>query len=306
MKLSIYHPLLLLIVIIWGFNIVGLRYLVLNLPPMTMTSLRIFTAGFTILLFLLIQRRKIRLTSTQLINISVISLFGVVGHHSLLALGLHQTSASNTGVILGLLPLIVSLLSIFFLQVRFTWSKLIGFVLGFMGVVFIIVQNPANLSVQLGDVYIFLCVLSQGVSFILLKKAMYSLPPAIVTGWMFFLGSFGLFLISLFLEPQGLSHLFIKNGTVWSIFFTSAIVATASGHFLYNKAMQKIGSADAAIFINFSPFFTLLGSSFLLGETIHWSQIVGFLCVVMGVFLGIGLFDRSREKEKAPSQTIRA
>lgn len=301
MKLSIYHLLLLFIVMVWGINVVAIKYLVHIFPPLTMTSLRIFVAGTSILLFLYCRQKSILLSIPQFIQIAVISIFGVIGHHAFLAAGIHQTTASNAGIIMGLIPLVTSLCSILFLNVRLSGMKCTGFLIGFLGVIFIVLKNPESVSIQLGDLYIFLCVVSQGISFILLKKAMQTLSAAIVTGWMFTLGSFGLFVIGLLQEPTGITQLYTTNLTAWSVFLTSAIISTAMGHLLYNRTMHKIGSIDSAIFINLAPFFTLVSSSFLLDETIYWTQIVGFICVMAGVLLGIGFTKKKAHTSCTPA-----
>lgn len=96
------------------------------------------------------------------------------------------------------------------------------------------------------------------------------------------------------MEPDGLLSLANGTGSLWMIFLASAVLATALGHMIYNKAIQQIGAAESAIFINLNPLFSLLGAYLFLGESISLSQILGFSLIVLGVILGSGMLDESR------------
>ncbi|WP_257723006.1 DMT family transporter [Anoxybacillus sp. B2M1] len=50
--------------------------------------------------------------------------------------------------------------------------------------------------------------------------------------------------------------------------------------------------AEAAIFINLSPFFSLVASSLFLGETVQMVQWLGFLLVVIGVLFASGALEQ--------------
>lgn len=88
-----------------------------------------------------------------------------------MSLGLANTSASNGGLILGLGPLLTTLMAILFLGTRMTWFNMTGIVLGLSGVAFIVTHGSSGMSgVSIGDVYVFLAILAQAISFILIKK----------------------------------------------------------------------------------------------------------------------------------------
>jgi drug/metabolite transporter (DMT)-like permease len=286
------YLLLLLIMMIWGFNVIAIKILVEYFEPVTITSFRILTAGFVVMIFLGVKKEFRKVTSNQFVYITIGALTGILGHHFFLASGLTLTTASNTGLILGLVPLMTSLFAILFLGNRLTLLRLLGIFLGLVGVSFIVLNGAGNLgSISIGDVYIFCCVISQAISFIYIKKATLTMDSRLLTGWMQLLGAIFLFIVSFQLEPNGISSL--SNGTlwVWGVFFASAILATGIGHMLYNKAIHQLGAGESAIFINLTPFFSLTGSYFFLGETIVLAQLLGFVFIVAGVVLGTGALE---------------
>ncbi|WP_060788619.1 DMT family transporter [Geobacillus zalihae] len=290
MKRSFIYVLLVGIMVAWGLNVTALKILVDHFAPVTLTALRIFTAGVVVLLFLWGSGQLRKVSWNEAKQIGVAALFSVVAHHFFLSVGLTRTTAANAGLILGLVPLVTSLLAMMFLRHRLTVFRLLGIASGFCGVVFVVANGDGGLGhLSVGDVYVFLAVLAQAISFIMIKKA--TVEARVMTGWMLVFGSVWLFVLSLVLEPGGVSSL--KDGTpsLWMIFLASAVVATALGHMFYNQAVQHLGPAESAVFINLNPLFSLLGAYWFLDETISLGQLAGFLFIVAGVVLGSGGLD---------------
>lgn len=298
---STYYVLLLGVMVPWGLNVIALKILVGRFEPLTVTSFRVFTAGLVVLFIQWLRNELTRLSLKEMLFICFVALFNVVGHHYTLALGLTRTTASNAGIILALVPLVTSILAVLFLKERFTLLRFFGFILGFAGVVLIVLRSSHALGqFSLGDVYIFLAVVTQAISFILIKKSDTRLHAGVLTGWMLVIGAGVIFLISLYSEPQGLISL--SNGTWsdWLIFFASAVIATGFGHMTYNIVLQKIGPSESAIFLNLTPFFSLLGAALFLGESIGWIQMLGVILIVTGVLFGTGIL-QMKIKEHASS-----
>ncbi|MGC4377651.1 DMT family transporter [Fictibacillus sp. Mic-4] len=291
------------IMIAWGFNVIMTKLLVAEFAPVTMTSFRILTAAASVFIVLFLLKKVRWLTKKEFLYVFISALFNVVGHHYFLSIGLSKTSASNGGLILGMGPLLTTILAILFLGSIVTVTRALGIVLGLTGVAFIVLEGNGSIhGVSIGDLYVFFAILSQAASFILIKKISKTLDPRLMTGYMLLIGSVILFAISAFLEPNGLQTMTKGSPSIWAVFFTSAIVATALGHMLYNYAIGKVGAAEASIFINLNPFFALIGAVLFLGEKIKMAQIVGFLFILFGVILGSGAFEELKRHSKRKHQ----
>jgi drug/metabolite transporter (DMT)-like permease len=286
----------------WGFNVIGTKILVVTFPPLTLTAFRIFTAGISVFIILSFLK-QVRLPSKrEFYFIFVGSIFNVFGHQSFLSIGLKETSATNGGLILGLSPLLTTLLAIFLLGTRITLLKVTGIISGLIGVSLILLKDGGSLSeVALGDIYVFVSILSIAISFILIKKAATTLDPKLMTGYMLVIGSFMLFILSLFMEPNGLQGMTNGSPSIWLLFFASAVISTALGHMFYNYAIGKVGAAETAIFTNLSPFFAVVGAVLFLNESLAFAQVLGFLFIIAGVMLGSGAIDeiiRNRKRRQ--------
>ncbi|MBS8266813.1 DMT family transporter [Mesobacillus boroniphilus] len=280
------------VMFLWGMNVTALKIIVGNFPPITITSLRVFTAGVSVFIILFFIK-KVRLPSRkEWLYIIGGGILNVTGHHLFLGIGLKETSAVNGGLILGLGPLLTALMAILFLGRNLTFVRTLGFIFGGIGVTLTVLAGSTGLSgMSIGDFYVFLSIFSQAISFIIISKAAKTLDPRLLTGYMLVFGSILLFFIGLWKEPDGLTSLGNGSLGLWSIFFASAIFATAVGHMLYNYAIGKAGPAEASIFLNLNTFLSILFAAIFLGENITSSHLLGLIFIVSGVIFGSGALE---------------
>ncbi|MBY0223161.1 DMT family transporter [Sporosarcina aquimarina] len=280
---------LILVMFIWGVNVSALKFLVNYFSPITITSIRILTASSLVFIILFILK-IIRLPrKKEWLYVFGGAITSVAAHHYFLSEGLTKTSAANGGLILGLGPLLTAVLSVLILKEKVTMIRFVGFLFGGIGVSVIVLAGSKTLGeISIGDIEIFVAIVSQAFSFILIKKASETMDPRLLTGYMFFIGSLILLLIALVKEPNGFSELSKGNASVWLIFLFSALLATAVGHMIYNSAIEKIGAARSSIFLNLNTFFSLIGAGLFLGEAILLVHFVGLTFIIAGVLLGSG------------------
>lgn len=286
------YMVLFVLMIIWGFNVSILKIVVENIAPITVTSFRIFTAAITVFLILGYKRRIRWPYKKEWVYILTGSCLSVIFHHYLLADGLTKTSATNAGLILGMGPLLTALLSMLFFKKRPTPIAALGFILGGIGVSVIVLFGSGRLqSINLGDLEIFLCILSQAGSFILINKATKTMDSILLTGYMLLIGSFVLFVISTGVEPGGIETLISAKPILWIAFILSGVLATGVGMTVYNYTIGQVGAAEASIFLNLSTFFSVVGASLLINETIVPAHFIGLLLIISAVLLGSGTLE---------------
>ncbi|HHY21696.1 MAG TPA: DMT family transporter [Bacilli bacterium] len=301
-KLLIYFSLV-LVMFFWGMNVIALKVLVTSFPPIMLTAFRVFIAGVLVTVVVLFKNEIRRLTRREWGYLLLSSLFGIIGHHIFLTYGLVNTTASNSSIILALLPLTTALLARVLLGEQLSRSRFLGIILGFIGVMFIVLQGELQLGKQaLGDFYIFLCMLFQGLSFITIKNLSNTLNSRQLTAMMLIIGSIAMFFISLFVEASPLQAMMSGTSFAWLLLIGSAVLATAVGQMIYNRSIHQLGASEAAVFINLAPFFGLIGSVVFLGEEISWKQMAGFIFIVIGVILGAGVLDKRIRRRKKLKQ----
>jgi drug/metabolite transporter (DMT)-like permease len=286
------YIILILVMMAWGMNVSAVKMIVEHFPPITINSLRVFAAGIVVFILLGMMKKIRKPTKEEYLFIFFGGLLNVTCHHLFLSLGLARTSAVNSGLILGMGPMLTALLAILFVGKRLTFIKGLGFILGGIGIMLTVLGGGKGLSgMNLGDFFIFISILTQAGSFIIISKAAKSMDPRLLTGYMLIFGSTVSMLIGFWQEPEGLGSLGSGNALLWLLFAGSAVIATAAGHMLYNFAVGMVGPAETSIFLNLSTFFSLLGAALFLGETITIAHLLGLVFIIGGVVLGSGALE---------------
>ena len=299
MQKHILYGILLFVMMAWGLNIVAIKILVQNFPPFTITGLRILAAGLVIFVFLYVKKDLQKMNLHEFGYVALSALTGILGHQALLSIGLVNTSATNGASILALIPLVTNLLAVLFLKARMTILKICGVLFGMIGIYFILVLGGGSFTeLSSGDLFVFLSVIAQALSFIFIRKASYTLNPKTITCYAPLMGAGFLVMLSFAVEGQSIHQVGAAPSYVWWVFIASAIISTGIGNLCYNFAISQLGAGETAIFLNLSPFFSLVGSVLFLNEAFKWIQLVGFILIVIGVLLGTELFERKPRVER--------
>jgi len=298
------YGIMILTMFLWGSNVSLLKLLVFDIPPLVMQGTRIFLAGITLFLILIVMKKKIIYKEMPWKFVLLATLLGVIAHHSLLATGIEQTTAVKTSLILGLAPLITAIIAVATRATSLTRLRFTGFVVGFLGIIIAVVDDvTAVTAFVVGDVYVLASIVVQAFSFFVIRRITLTIPPLVLTAYMLTIGSSVMMLYNLVVTPASFAAFANLDLKLWAVFLFSAILATAVGHSLYNSMIKRLGAAETAIFTNLSTIFALIGAVVILGEEMHLSQIFGCMLIIAGVLIGTGGLEewiKKRRQHHAP------
>lgn len=297
-KIKIYS-ILILVMAIWGGTLISVKILVTQYNPFTLTAARISIAAITLFL-LLYFLKKIRLPNkAEWPWIVAASFLGVIFHHLLLSTGLTYTTGVKSSIISGFSPLLTAILAIIFGFNEFKILRLIGFVLGAIGII-IAVSSGQTLewSITIGDVLIFISFLSQAFSFLVIRKISSSMNGVLLTCYMMIIGGIVLSIIATIIAPRTWIAIFDISNPYIFLLIGTAIFAITFGHTIYNYAITKIGASETAIIGNFNVMFAMLFSALLLNENLHFNHLIGITLIIVGVLFGTGAVEEILYKRK--------
>jgi drug/metabolite transporter (DMT)-like permease len=178
---------LLAAVLIWGTSFVAGKLAYTDIGPVLLAFFR-FSVAFLVLLPALIRYRHIR--SLPLIPIALIGFMGVTLFYSLQNVGLYYTSAANTGLIQGSIPVFTLLFSVYLLGERFTWLRSLGVLLSVLGVVMIVLitgNDHGGTNPLLGNILVLLSAAAWAFYTVKSKPLLKKIPQQVlVAASMFF------------------------------------------------------------------------------------------------------------------------
>lgn len=248
-----------------------------TVPPMIFGTWRslIVVIGLFMINFFLNKDRKIVIKKSDQNYLLVSGILGALAVTTVFY-GQNLTTAINTGFLLCLTPFFVILLAPFMVGEQLTKRHLLSLALMIVGAYFIL--TGGQLVLFIGDILIVLTALSNAFSDILTRKALFRVPTvdaAYLKNLIVMVLLFLILLIQGFTIPS-IDQLFwiVLSGLILVGFWVS----------LFN-AMKEIGASKTALYSNLSPILVVIGSFFLLGESVTLIKLVGGAAILLGAYL---------------------
>jgi drug/metabolite transporter (DMT)-like permease len=219
-------------------------------------------------------------------NLGKIFVLGVLGmaiYQSLAYYAAARTSATNMGIILSLMPLMVLAMSIISLGQRLTAGALVGAIVSFVGV--LVVVSSGSLAalldhgLNLGDAMMLVATLAYAIYSTLLKKWQLRLPPLQMLYMQVLVAIVVLF--PLYLASPKVGPTVHNMGLV----LYACVLASMIAPLAWMKAVATLGPSRTTLFFNLLPLITALIAAVVLKEQLHAYHLIGGALTLGGVIL---------------------
>lgn len=286
-KISPYF-LLTLTMLFWSGTFVLGRGLHEKVPPVALAFWRWFTAWLLVFPFVLrpmIEQYKIIVSHG--ISLIILGILGVAGFSTLVYMGLASTTATN-GILLNTAsPVIIILISRFFLKQHLSWRQGISIAIAFMGVVVIVTRGNLTMILGLdfnrGDLFVLAGVLCWALYTVFLYLRPSGLVPMAFVGITLSIGT--LFILPFYLwELSSGAKMEVTPAVVAAIFYL-ALFPSILAYIFWNHAVAEVGARRAGFFIYLMPAFGTLLSVVFLHETLFLYHLSGVIFIFFGVYL---------------------
>lgn len=283
-KYSTAYVSLFFVSVLWGSNYAVSAYLLHGFSPVFLSTVRIcFTSIFLIIVALSQKGMKLP-TASEWKYLLGVGIFGTLLNQTFYFTGLHHTTPANASLIFAMAPIATILLERLIFKVKLTIKKAIGALISLFGVFSIIGIGGGGFGISLGDVNIIIAMLSMAISLLFIRglaKTMHSFAITIystVLGSILMVPAAG---VENFVSGSVISHSLL----MWILLISAGIIAQGIAGFWWNKGVASVGAGTASMFMNIQPFVAIVVSHFALGNQIRFSQIIGGLFVLLGVFI---------------------
>lgn len=201
--------------------------------------------------------------------------------------GLELSTPINSGVIITLSPVLVLILSYFFLKEKITIKKILGILIGFSGAVFLIL-NTSKTGINAPNIPL-------GNSFFLLNASAYAgyliIVKPLTQKYSLFTLMKWLFLIGLILSAPLTYDQFIKVNwselpwfAIWRMGYV--VIGTTFLTYLFNiYALKTLSPTTVGSFIYLQPIITIIFALITANDTLDSTKLLSCLLVFIGVYL---------------------
>ncbi len=287
----------LLVMLLWGslFPVVKMGFDAYNIVTagdiLFFAGVRFLICGLIIMLYsFFYDKTSYKNVRSKMPLILLSGLFAIILHYAFTYLGLSYADSSKTALLKKVGVLIyVGLSPLFVRDDKISLPKILGTVLGFLGIV-AINSTTGNFSMNIGDWLIIGASFCTVFSNVISKNVFKAVNPLSATGISQFFGGIVLLVIG---KISGGGMDFSLNSSTFV--FAYMCVASILGYCLWFWLL-KDGELSKMFIIQFAePVFAAIFGAILLGEDIYSVQ---FLIAFILIFAGIYISNVSREAKK--------
>ncbi|TYO98066.1 DMT family transporter [Desulfallas thermosapovorans] len=281
------------VAIIFGFSFFFTKSALFYLNPFQLLGLRFALAAVTLTFLVLIKIIKLNLRFSNIPALIGISLWQPVIYFVCETYGVKNTTASESGIVIALVPVAVTFLSFLILKERVTYKQAFYIGAAVLGVIMMTISGEAGgqnnaPEHNLGIGLLFCAVISAGFYNIFSRKAAGSHTPIEITFVMMWSGALvfnvlGLFQNYMFDGLVGYAAALQNPTAIWSLLYLG-ILSSVVAFFLLNYALSKLPAPRVSVFMNLTPIVSVLAGAIFLNEYFGLWQGLGGIVVLIGVW----------------------
>ena len=275
----------LIAIIFWGASFIATKYLLDELTPETIISMRLILAIVLLLAIAVIQKRDFTINFKSHGYIFLLAMIAVF-HLWIQVTGMKDTTASNTGWIIGTAPIFMAMLGLIFFNEKLNTIKVIGIIIATIGLLLLVGKgNPLNIDLikNKGDFLVLSSSFTWGIYSMVNKKISLNYSPVMTILYLFVM--MAIIIIPFTVSESSINSIKNLSGVGWIAILFLGLLCSGVAYVIWAYALREMESAKVGAYLYFEPFVTVITAWILLKEDITLFMIFSGLIITAGVFL---------------------
>jgi drug/metabolite transporter (DMT)-like permease len=275
---------LILAAVFWGANYAATKYAAEFMPPLLVVAFRFIVGGVLVFCLLLILKPADRIAPRELLPVAGLGCLYVAIGQGTFTLGIHLTSAANTGLIFATSPVWGLLLGSMLGLERPTRRGILGVSLSILGVGVVFYEGLSADSVGLaGDLLVLVSAMTFGAYTVFSIPMLRRHSPLAVATYSLLFGGMVVFLFSVPFLP-GLDWRNVGVGA-WAAVIFSGVFATAFAFAAWQVGIGRIGANRVLVYQYLITLTGVASGIVFFDESIGIEKLVGGAVILAGVYL---------------------
>lgn len=279
---------LVLATVMWGSTSVASKVVLTQIPPITTAFIRFSLMTVIMFLYLGLFEQITWPKRSDILSFITMGFMGVYLHSILFFAGVKFSTATNATLINAIYPGMTALFLFFIYKEKLHQVKVVGILLSLVGVIVVVTKGSLDiilgLRFNLGDIFLLLTAVTWPLYTIINRRLAGSYSPIVITAYTGLVGSILLLQTALLMEPWSYQLTGISVTVLLNLIYISLFTGVLS-YIWWNQGVIKLGSNQAAVFMNIVPLSGIIFAVFLLGEHIVISQLAGGIFIICGIIL---------------------
>lgn len=269
------------IVCIWGSVWPIYKYALQFSPPVLFSGIRSIIAGLFLTLILIPQWKRIKWKENWSVYV-ISSIFNVILFYGVQSIGLQYLPAGLYSVIVYLQPVIVVILAWAILHEPLNRIKIIGVLLGFLGVVMVSIDGISGKIAPIGFVFALITAIGWAIGTIYVKVKSHVVHGVWLVALHNVIGGFCMLIYGLRVEDF--------QSIEWNLpfivcLFYGAIFGVALAFALYYNLMSKGEAGKVSSFTFLVPLIAVLLGTIFLDEPFTLTLFMGMVLILVSIYL---------------------
>ena len=268
----------------WGFNWPATKYLIGELPPLTLRGTTGVIGAILLATLALMRGQSLKVRRDLWPRLVLAAVLNVMGWMVLMGLALLWLPASEAALIAYTMPVWASLLAWPVLGERPTILRTLALVMAFAGLAAIMGGNgfTASMTKLPGIIMALVGAMAFALGTVLAKKLPLQLPPIPAAAWQIGIGCFPVLVVGLLIDT---SHWNEVTPTGWLLLFYSTVIQFCVAYVAWFAALARLPASVAAIGTMAVPVIGVMASALALHEPLGLGQIAALVFTLAGVAL---------------------
>jgi len=277
--------LMLLLGLIWGGTFFLSEILLLELSPFQIVFHRVSIAALVMVLYITIKGIALPKDGRIWLALAVMGLLNNAIPFSAIVFGQQYITGGMASILNSTTAFFGVMLSgIFLKEEAITMPKVIGVIMGILGVIIIMgFDTLSSLSLtNIGQILIIVSSISYAFASIWGKFQVKNLGVEVTATGMLITSSVWMFILATMVE--GLPFEALSMRSTLSL-LTFAILCTSVAYLLYFAILKQAGAANLTLVTIIIPPFALILDALALGEMVSLQELIGFVIISLGLLV---------------------
>ena len=280
--------LLFVMILIWGTNFSLVKVALRDFPEIPFNAMRMIvgTTVFLAAIWFTHDRAKPRplLTRTDWIQLFFLGMVGTFLYQLCFVAAVQRTSVGNGSLIIGLSPIVISLMSAVVGHERIRPLRWLGVFMALLGLYFVVGHDVdfSDRSLR-GDLLMLGGVMCWATYSVASQPILRRHSPLVVIAITF---SVGATMYLLMMSPILLDvNWSAVSAFSWFLMFSSALLALNVSYWIWYTGLKKLGGSRTSMYSYLTPIVAMIVAAIWIGEPISGNQIAGASAIFAGLLI---------------------
>jgi drug/metabolite transporter (DMT)-like permease len=269
--------------LIWGSSFLWIKIGVETISPMMLVTLRVSFGLLALLAVMAAQRQSFPRDRRTLLKYVFMGVFNLVIPFLLITWGETKIDSSLASILNAATPLFVIIIAHFWLRdEKITAARLGGLLLGFVGVVVLVLQNlrPGGQSDIWGELAVLLATVSYAVALVFSRRYLRGTKPVVQSTMILVVATALMWVI---MPAADRPLVFPATPLTWLAVIWLGVLGLCVAYLLFFYLNNAVGPTRASLVTYVFPVVGVALGIIFLSEPLTWNMIAGSILVVGGI-----------------------